>query len=290
MDSTTTWQQVIDKFIKDLNPMLGYNEDITVFTGAMQTVAETLIQYLERMRRLYKKVAGILKEEQAVSILMDNVHPYYRPHIQVYDCKTFREAEIRFRRVERFCNRNPVQNAVGHSMENALARMETANTADIVKTVLAAVQPNQQKETRKCFYCDKIGHIASDCRKKAKDRQRAEQRNNSNFNEPNGNNQGTMNNNGPFFQNQQWGSNQQPPQWMHNQHQQQWQRQEWQGRRPDGQRTLAWQGNHNADFNHGQSQNDQRSGWQERGRSPSPNMVSKNGHGGQRSGPRQPSQ
>jgi hypothetical protein len=105
MATTTRWDMLIDRFVKELNPRLGYYEDITLFTRATQTVLESLMAYLERMKLLFKKVDG-LTEAQAVNIMMDNVHPYYRPSIQAYDCSTFKDAETIFRKVERYCNRN----------------------------------------------------------------------------------------------------------------------------------------------------------------------------------------
>jgi hypothetical protein len=75
MATTTACDMLIDRFVKELNPRLGYNEDITLFTAANQTVAESLMAYLARMKLLLKKVDG-LTEAQAVNIMMDNVHPY----------------------------------------------------------------------------------------------------------------------------------------------------------------------------------------------------------------------
>jgi hypothetical protein len=149
MDAATTWQQIIDRFVSDLNPVMGFNEDITVFTGAYQQASEPLAFYLDRMKRLYKKVAGMLTEAQAVSITLDNVYPAYRPLIETYNLNTFKDAELRFRKAERFYQQSltyqqPINNNIPQAMAyqqptNSVPQASLTDTAEIIKTVLAAI-------------------------------------------------------------------------------------------------------------------------------------------------------
>jgi hypothetical protein len=175
MDAATTWQQIIDVFVNDLNPVMGFNEDINVFTGAYQQASEPLAFYLDRMKRLYKKVAVMLTEAQAVSITLDNVYPAYRPHIETYNINTFKGVELRFRKAERFYQQSltyqqPINNNIPQPMayqqptNNSVRQASLTDTAEIIKIVLAAIGKTNRDNPKICYYCDKIGHIATSCR------------------------------------------------------------------------------------------------------------------------------
>jgi hypothetical protein len=279
--ATNNWDLVVAKFIQDLNPCMGYSEDITLYTGSNQTVTETLLQYLERMKLLFRKVNG-LTEAQAVNIMMDNVHSFYRNSIQAFDCSTFQEAETRFRKVDRFCSKNhPLQTMITPGLVSDPGH--TGNT----KTVLATIRPSQARDTRKCYYCNRAGHVRSECRTELRDMRRsmAQPPPQQHWNRPR-----HQNWNQP--REQQWNGQRRFGNSPSNWHQQNFTSSP---ARPDGQRTLAWRQRYDEPEPWQQEQpalqwHDQRNQQQRvdhrQSRSPSPAPASKNGQWGRRSSPR----
>lgn len=169
-DAATTWQQICDKFITDLNPTMGYDQDITILTGSYQQQGEPLLIYLNRMKALYRKVLGILSEAQAVSITIDNVHPNFRPHLQLYGATTFTEVEQRFRKVERYFLSNPYAKAQGNALpvgqfsyygaSGPTAEFNFITPGHSLPVYTGLESPPVVKE---CRYCHRKGHIIAEC-------------------------------------------------------------------------------------------------------------------------------
>jgi hypothetical protein len=147
LEPTTSWDNLIEKFIKDMNPPLGYDEDITVYTGSMQAAGETLSSYCDRMKQLYKKISG-LQQNQAVAIMMGNVHPRFQPSILALDCSTFNDAALRFQRIDRFFQRNPMQPILNAPTR----RLDYQAVEEIVQDVLASIEPPYYQQMR-CYDC-----------------------------------------------------------------------------------------------------------------------------------------